>query len=78
MDDGSEDNMYDVVLLIRDFRFKVFRIVYGGKLKVLNFGLFKVRGEIIVIIDVDSVFEKSVVKEFVRRFYLEDVFGVGG
>lgn len=78
VDDGSQDNTYDVASSIKDPRLKVFRIVHGGKSKALNFGLSKATGEIIVTTDADSALEKSAVKELVRRFYSEDVLGVGG
>ncbi|MBP1912520.1 glycosyltransferase [Thermococcus stetteri] len=78
VDDGSTDNTYDIASSILNPRLKVFRIEHGGKAKALNFGLSKASGEIIVTTDADSVLEKDAVKELVRRFYSEDVLGVGG
>ena len=78
IDDGSEDNTFKVASSVKDPRLRVYRAEHGGKAKALNFGLSKASGEVIVTTDVDSYLERDAVKELVRRFYSDEVLGVGG
>ncbi|WP_456453979.1 glycosyltransferase [Thermococcus sp.] len=78
VDDGSEDNTFEAASSVKDPRLKVYRKEHGGKAKALNLGLSKASGEIIVTTDADSRLEPDSVKELVRRFYSDDVLGVGG
>lgn len=78
VDDGSEDNTFKVASSVKDARLKVYRKEHGGKAKALNFGFSKASGEIIVTTDADSRLEPGAIMELVRRFYSEEVLGVGG
>ncbi|WP_258084467.1 glycosyltransferase [Thermococcus thermotolerans] len=78
VDDGSEDNTFKVANSVNDPRLRVYRVAHGGKAKALNFGLSKASGEIVVTTDADSYLERDAVKELVRRFYSNEIFGVGG
>ena len=78
VDDGSEDRTFEVASSIKDERLRVFRKGHEGKARALNFGLSKAQGEIIVVTDADTLLHGSAVKELVRRFYDEEIFGVGG
>lgn len=78
VDDGSGDNTFEVASSVRNPRLKVYRKEHGGKAKALNFGLSKASGEIIVTTDADSYLEPTAVRELVRRFYSDEVLGVGG
>ena len=78
VDDGSEDNTFKVASSVKDARLKVYRKEHGGKAKALNFGFSKASGEIIVTTDADSRLEPGAIRELVRRFYSEEVLGVGG
>ncbi|ASJ04528.1 glycosyltransferase [Thermococcus barossii] len=78
VDDGSEDNTFEVASSVKDPRLRVYRKEHGGKAKALNFGLSKAIGEIIITTDADSYLERDAIKELVRRFYSDEVLGVGG
>jgi len=78
VDDGSEDDTFEAASSVKDVRLRVYRKEHGGKAKALNFGLSKASGEIIVTTDADSYLEPTAVKELVRRFYSDEVLGVGG
>ncbi|ASJ12392.1 glycosyltransferase [Thermococcus thioreducens] len=78
IDDGSKDNTFEVAFSVKDPRLRVYRKNHGGKAKALNFGLSKASGEIVVTTDADSRLEPDAVKELVRRFYSDEILGVGG
>ncbi|NJE06098.1 glycosyltransferase family 2 protein [Thermococcus sp. M36] len=78
IDDGSEDDTFELASSVKDPRLKVYSKEHGGKAKALNFGLSKASGEIVVTTDADSYLERDAVKELVRRFYSNEIFGVGG
>ncbi|QDA31781.1 glycosyltransferase family 2 protein [Thermococcus indicus] len=78
IDDGSGDNTFEVASSVKSARLKVYRMEHGGKARALNFGLSKASGEIIITTDADSRLEPDAVKELVRRFYSDEVLGVGG
>ncbi|CAI1493592.1 Glycosyltransferase, probably involved in cell wall biogenesis [Thermococcus nautili] len=78
VDDGSEDNTFEVASSVKNPRLKVYRKEHGGKARALNFGLSKASGEIIVTTDADSYLEPTAVGELVRRFHSDEVLAVGG
>ncbi|WP_148881934.1 glycosyltransferase [Thermococcus aciditolerans] len=78
VDDGSEDNTFEVASSVKSPMLKVYRMEHGGKARALNFGLSKASGEVIVTTDADSYLEPDAVKELVRRFHSDEVLGVGG
>ncbi|NJE03090.1 glycosyltransferase family 2 protein [Thermococcus sp. MV11] len=78
IDDGSEDNTFEVASSVKSPVLKVYRKEHGGKAKALNFGLLKASGEVIITTDADSYLEREAVRELVRRFYSDEVLGVGG
>ncbi|WP_457741878.1 glycosyltransferase family 2 protein [Thermococcus sp.] len=78
VDDGSRDNTFEVASSVKDPRLRVYRKDHEGKAKALNFGLSKASGEVIVTTDADSYLERDAVGELVRRFYSDEVLGVGG
>lgn len=78
VDDGSEDNTFEVANSVKDPRLRVYRNEHSGKARALNFGLSKASGEIIVTTDADSELDENALKELVRRFYSNEVLGVGG
>ncbi|WP_099211194.1 glycosyltransferase family 2 protein [Thermococcus henrietii] len=78
VDDGSEDNTFEVASSMKNPRLKVYRKEHGGKAKAMNFGLSRASGEIIVTTDADSYLEPTAVRELVRRFYSDEVLAVGG
>ncbi|NJE84458.1 glycosyltransferase family 2 protein [Thermococcus sp. CX2] len=78
VDDGSEDNTFEVANSVKDPRLRVYRNEHSGKARALNFGLSKASGEIIVTTDADSELDENALKELVRRFYSDEIVGVGG
>ena len=78
IDDGSDDNTFEVASSLKDNRLRVYRKEHGGKAKALNFGLSKASGEVIVTTDADSYLEEGAVGELVRRFYSDEILGAGG
>lgn len=78
VDDGSEDDTFKWASSIKDSRLKVLRIKHGGKARALNAGLVHSNGEIIAVSDADSILERSALRELVRRFYSDEIVGVGG
>ncbi|ASJ09132.1 glycosyl transferase [Thermococcus siculi] len=78
VDDGSEDGTFRFASSVDDPRLRVYRKEHGGKAKALNFALSKATGEVIVTTDADSTLKRNAVGELVRRFYSDDVLGVGG
>lgn len=78
VDDGSEDETFGAASSLKNARLKVYRVEHGGKARALNFGLSKASGEVVVTTDADSRLEPDAVKELVRRFYSDEVLGVGG
>ena len=78
VDDGSDDDTFEVASSVSDPRLKVYRKEHGGKAKALNFGLSKASGEVIVTTDADGYLEPTAVRELVRRFYSDEVLAVGG
>ncbi|ASI99541.1 glycosyltransferase [Thermococcus celer] len=78
VDDGSDDDTFEMASSVKDPRLKVYRKEHGGKARALNFGLSKSSGEIVVTTDADSYLEPTAIKELVRRFHSDEVAGVGG
>ncbi len=78
VDDGSEDETYERASSVSDSRLKVIRIEHRGKAGALNAGLMLASGDIIALTDADSFLERNALRELVRRFYSEEVLGVGG
>lgn len=79
VDDGSTDGTYEIAKSIKDERLKVFfRGKDGGKGKahVVNFGIPKAKGELIVTMDADSFVEKDALRKMVNYFTNEKVMCV--
>jgi len=74
VDDGSEDESFKEA---KKFSFvSVFRKKHSGKAKTMNYGLNKATGEIVGVLDCDSVVEKNVLKKMVGYFEDESVGAV--
>lgn len=74
VDDGSSDKTYDIVSKIKGIRF--FTKKNGGKASALNFGIKKAKGEIIAVVDSDSMPEKFSLMKSVPFFSEKDVAAV--
>lgn len=68
IDDGSTDGTADIVEALRLPGVRVVRQPNGGKPAALNNGIRHARYEIVVMMDGDTVFEPSTVRELVQPF----------
>jgi len=82
VDDGSTDLTYAIASQYRQScrhcTIKVIRKQNGGKASAMNYGLRFAVGEIVVIVDADSVIEKNAIKEVAIEFQKPDVVAVAG
>ena len=78
VDDGSTDGTLDIA---REFKnqITVLHKENGGKASALNYGLVYAKGEIIVIVDADTIIGRNSLKEIVKGFEVnEHVAAVAG
>jgi cellulose synthase/poly-beta-1,6-N-acetylglucosamine synthase-like glycosyltransferase len=82
VDDGSKDLTYTIasqyVQTCKHCNIKVMRKQNGGKASAMNYGLRFAAGEIIVIVDADSLIEKNTLKEVAKQFQDPTVVAVAG
>jgi len=68
IDDGSEDNTYSIAKKYQSKNFKVLTKNNSGKAATLNFGINKSKGELILVLDADTLPNKDVLKKTVGYF----------
>jgi peptidoglycan-N-acetylglucosamine deacetylase len=70
VDDGSSDRTWEVVSehFNNEPRVQMYTKSNAGKAEALNFGLRQARGEIIVTLDADTIFQPDTLGALVRRF----------
>jgi cellulose synthase/poly-beta-1,6-N-acetylglucosamine synthase-like glycosyltransferase len=78
IDDGSTDRTHQIARSFCDSGVKVIHRPNGGKAVALNHGLQFARGEVIVIIDADSLVGKNALVELVQPFQDPEVAAVAG
>jgi len=81
VDDGSDDGTHAVMKRVaaREPRVRVMRqYPRGGKSSALNRALTVARGEILVVTDADTTFERTAIREIVRPFGNPRVGAVSG
>lgn len=80
VDDGSSDTTCDMVRnnFAGDPRVVLFTKQNAGKAEALNFGLRHARGEIIVALDADTIFETTTISALARRFQDPHVGAIAG
>jgi biofilm PGA synthesis N-glycosyltransferase PgaC len=82
VDDGSTDLTYAVasqyMQTCKHCRIRVMRKRNGGKSSAMNYGLRFAVGEIVVIVDADSLIEKNTLKEIAKEFQRPDVVAIAG
>jgi len=78
VDDGSKDNTLHIATQYKD-KIKVLHKENGGKATAINYGMIYSTGEIIVIVDADTIIGRHSLKEIVKGFELnENVAAVAG
>jgi cellulose synthase/poly-beta-1,6-N-acetylglucosamine synthase-like glycosyltransferase len=82
VDDGSKDLTYSVasqyMQTCKDCRIRVTRKKNGGKASAMNYGLRFAAGEIVVIVDADSLIEKNALRDVAKEFQRPNVVAVAG
>lgn len=80
VDDGSKDDTAQVVSAAygADPRVTVIRKPNGGKASALNLGIKQCRGEIVVALDADTVFDPDTITKLVRHFADPAIGAVSG
>ena len=80
VDDASTDRTFEIALRYQGPKVKVLRKEVGGrgKARALNFGLRFARGEVIVVVDADTIIGREAVKELVRKLEDPTVAAVAG
>lgn len=89
INDGSTDNTHQLVTnFIQDYEqdhhqsnatiIKYLKLPNGGKAKALNQGLRLATGEIVITVDADSVMDKKMIANMVKRFTDKKVAAVAG
>jgi biofilm PGA synthesis N-glycosyltransferase PgaC len=82
VDDGSKDLTYAIasqyMQTCKDCRISVMRKKNGGKASAMNYGLRFATGEVVVIVDADSLIEKNTLRDIAKEFQRPDVVAVAG
>lgn len=78
VDDGSTDRTLEIALGYRKYGVKVCHKKNEGKWSAINYGLKFARGEVVVVIDADSIIGRDALKELVKRFSEPGVVAVCG
>jgi cellulose synthase/poly-beta-1,6-N-acetylglucosamine synthase-like glycosyltransferase len=78
VDDGSTDRTVKIAMQYASEGVKVFSKENGGKFSALNYGLALSDGDLIIIVDADSIIERRAIKELVKKFENPDVVAVCG
>jgi len=78
VDDGSTDRTAEIVHRLRLPSVRVLRQANAGKPAALNTGIANARGDLLVLVDGDTVFEPDAVGRLVQPFADPDVGAVSG
>jgi cellulose synthase/poly-beta-1,6-N-acetylglucosamine synthase-like glycosyltransferase len=82
VDDGSKDLTYAIASQYmqthKHCTIRVMQKKNGGKASAMNYGLRFAVGEIVVIVDADSLIEKNTLREIAKEFQRPDVVAVAG
>ena len=77
IDDGSKDQTLDIASRYKD-KIKVIHKENGGKASALNAGMLYATGQIIAILDADTIIGHSALKHIAKSFSSENVAAVAG
>jgi len=78
VDDGSTDRTLNIALNYAKYGVRVYHKENGGKASAVNYGLRFSKGEIIIVIDADSIIGRDTLKEIIRFFTDPRVVAVAG
>jgi cellulose synthase/poly-beta-1,6-N-acetylglucosamine synthase-like glycosyltransferase/peptidoglycan/xylan/chitin deacetylase (PgdA/CDA1 family) len=80
VDDGSQDNTSQVVAdkFGSDQRVTLLTVTNAGKAAALNTGLRHARGEVVVALDADTLFDPQTVGALAHRFYDKNLGAIAG
>jgi poly-beta-1,6 N-acetyl-D-glucosamine synthase len=78
VDDGSTDNTAKIAMHYDSEGVKVFSKENGGKSSALNYGIALSSGDLIIIVDADSIIERRAITEVVKKFQNPEVVAVCG
>jgi len=79
VDDGSEDNTLQIAKKYQDKGVKVLHKINGGKASALNLALTFAKGELIAVLDADTLASRNSLTEIVKVFENEkDIAAVAG
>jgi cellulose synthase/poly-beta-1,6-N-acetylglucosamine synthase-like glycosyltransferase len=82
VDDGSTDLTYAIasrhMQASKNCKITVMRKQNGGKVSAINYGLRFAVGEIIIVVDADSIIERNALKETAKHFQRSGVVAVAG
>ncbi len=78
VDDGSTDRTAEIVASLRLDRLRLIRQDNGGKASALNIGMQFGDGEVLVMVDGDTVFEADTIRNLVRPLADPEVGAVSG
>jgi cellulose synthase/poly-beta-1,6-N-acetylglucosamine synthase-like glycosyltransferase len=73
VDDGSKDETYKIAKRFERNGVRVFRKENSGKAATLNFGIKRAKGEIVGVVDCDTILEKNALMKCVKYFDEEGV-----
>jgi poly-beta-1,6 N-acetyl-D-glucosamine synthase len=70
IDDGSKDRTLEIATRYKD-NAKVLHKENGGKASALNYGLAYAKGDVIVIVDADTIIGREAIKQLVKGFGMD-------
>ena len=71
VDDGSKDKTLAIATQYKD-KIRILSKPNGGKATAINYGIIYAKGEIIVIVDADTIIGRQSLKEIVKGFEVND------
>jgi len=77
IDDGSGDRTLEIANKYKP-QIKILHKEHGGKASALNYGLVFARGEIIVIVDADTIIGNNALRMITKEFSRDEVVAVAG